>query len=152
MHRHGARPVVSDRLPPQGPVIRIAAAVIADPSGRVLLVRKRGSRTFMQAGGKIEPGESPIDALRRELMEELGLALGADMPEPLGRFAARAAHEAGHRVEAEVFVIRIDRPVRPEAEIEEIVWVDPFDLPPIEIAELSRDHIMPAFRAGWGRR
>ncbi|MCW1840208.1 NUDIX hydrolase [Prosthecomicrobium hirschii] len=138
--------------PPEESVIRIAAAVIADPDGRVLLVRKRGSRIFMQAGGKIEPGESPAEALRRELREELLLDLGAGVAEPLGRFAARAAHEAGHRVEAEVFALRIDRPVRPAAEIEEIVWVDPFDLPPIEIAELSRDHIMPALRAGWGRR
>ena len=36
------------------PSIRIAAGLIVDRAGRVLLVRKRGTKTFMQAGGKIE--------------------------------------------------------------------------------------------------
>lgn len=39
------------------PTIRIAAAVITDDAGRYLLVRKRDTTAFMQAGGKIEPGE-----------------------------------------------------------------------------------------------
>ncbi|WP_456681551.1 NUDIX domain-containing protein [Bradyrhizobium sp. USDA 3311] len=40
--------------------------------GRVLLVRKKATESFMQPGGKIEIGEHPQDALRRELSEELG--------------------------------------------------------------------------------
>jgi 8-oxo-dGTP pyrophosphatase MutT (NUDIX family) len=51
------------------PSIRIAAGLIVDHAGRVLLVRKRGTQTFMQAGGKIEPHESPVEALARELEE-----------------------------------------------------------------------------------
>jgi 8-oxo-dGTP pyrophosphatase MutT (NUDIX family) len=42
------------------PTIRIAAALIDDDSGRMLLVRKAGTPWFMQAGGKIEPGETPF--------------------------------------------------------------------------------------------
>ena len=57
--------------------IRIAAAIILDSDGRVLLVRKRGSAFFMQPGGKHEPGESDLDALRRELREELRSGLDA---------------------------------------------------------------------------
>lgn len=33
----------------------------------MLVVRKRGTKTFMQAGGKIEAAETPYDALAREL-------------------------------------------------------------------------------------
>ena len=33
-------------------VISIVAALIRDPAGRVLLVRKRGTVAFMQPGGK----------------------------------------------------------------------------------------------------
>ena len=38
--------------------IRIVAALIRDEAGRVLLVRKRGTETFMQPGGKRDPGEA----------------------------------------------------------------------------------------------
>ena len=70
MHRSRCRPRRSsspwhrsrraDRKPH---IIRIAAAVVTDIAGRSLLVRKRGSSIFMQPGGKIESGESALDAL-----------------------------------------------------------------------------------------
>jgi 8-oxo-dGTP pyrophosphatase MutT (NUDIX family) len=57
---------------------RPAARVLClDPGGRVLLLRWRdpGDRTIFwePPGGGLEPGESPIDAARRELHEETGL-------------------------------------------------------------------------------
>lgn len=57
-------------------IIRVAAALIEDGAGRLLLVRKAGTSCFMQAGGKIEPGEDPAAALLRELDEEIGLRVG----------------------------------------------------------------------------
>jgi 8-oxo-dGTP diphosphatase len=56
-------------------LIRIAAALLIGPDGRTLLVRKRGTEAFMQAGGKIEAHEQPVHALARELEEELGLVI-----------------------------------------------------------------------------
>jgi 8-oxo-dGTP pyrophosphatase MutT (NUDIX family) len=61
-------------MDPQAPrIIRIAAALIDNEAGQLLLVRKNGTPWFMQAGGKIEDGESALAALRRELGEEIGL-------------------------------------------------------------------------------
>ncbi|KAB2897185.1 MAG: NUDIX domain-containing protein, partial [Dokdonella sp.] len=51
-------------------LIRTVAAVIADDAGRVLLVRKRGSRIFIQPGGKPVAGEDALATLARELAEE----------------------------------------------------------------------------------
>jgi 8-oxo-dGTP pyrophosphatase MutT (NUDIX family) len=57
-------------------IISVVAALIRDPDGRVLLVRKRGTEAFMQPGGKRDVGESDVDALSREIAEELGCGLG----------------------------------------------------------------------------
>jgi 8-oxo-dGTP pyrophosphatase MutT (NUDIX family) len=43
--------------------------------GKVLLVRMRLNGKYCLPGGGIEPGERAIDALRREVMEETGLAI-----------------------------------------------------------------------------
>jgi 8-oxo-dGTP diphosphatase len=127
-------------------VIRIAAAVIVGADGRMLLVRKRGTGTFMLAGGKIDAGETALEALRREIGEELGCGIGA-CAESLGRFSAPAAFEAGHIVEAELFAVALDGEIRLAAEIEEVAWHDPHDLDTRPLAALARTHALPLARA-----
>ena len=47
-------------------------ASIFDSSGRILLVRHGyGSKQWSTPGGRIEPGESPVTALLREVTEEI---------------------------------------------------------------------------------
>jgi hypothetical protein len=62
-----------NRVPMTHTLLDIAAACLLDDAGRLPLVRKRGTRAFMLPGGKREPGESPLQALQRELQEELDL-------------------------------------------------------------------------------
>jgi 8-oxo-dGTP diphosphatase len=126
--------------------IHIAAAVIVDACGRTLLVRKRGTRAFMQAGGKVAAGETPAEALARELREELDCGL-VGVPRPLGRFRAPAANEPGQMVEAELFVAVLEGDLRPAAEIEEMIWHDPADLDAVILAPLTRDHVIPLIPA-----
>jgi ADP-ribose pyrophosphatase YjhB (NUDIX family) len=55
-----------------------AAFVLFDPAGKVLLVRQTyGRRLWALPGGLAEPGESPEETARRELLEETGLTVGA---------------------------------------------------------------------------
>lgn len=123
--------------------IRIAAALMSRSDGRVLLVRKRATEAFMQPGGKIEPGEHPQVALRRELSEELGIDVDPDEMTYVGRYTAPAAHEPGREVDADVFRIVIAHPVAPGAEIEEILWLDPSSPGAVQLAPLTRDKLLP---------
>ena len=138
-----------------GRVVRIAAALIVDQAGQMLLVRKRGTRAFMQAGGKIEAAETPREALSRELTEELRLDLDTLPQEFVGRFAAQAALEENHVVSADIFYVQIPGTVTPAGEIEEIVWIDPFSAYTLPLAPLTRDLVPIARRrlaisSSWG--
>lgn len=130
--------------PPQRKtVLRVAAAIITDATGRTLLVRKRGTTAFMQAGGKIEPGESALQALTRELREEVGLDVDLDTTEYLGSFVANAANEPDTVIRAEVFAMAIDRIVVPSDEIEQVIWIETDEPFGIELAPLTRDTVLP---------
>ncbi|NWA01483.1 NUDIX hydrolase [Pseudomonas gingeri] len=127
--------------------IRIAAALLIGPDGRTLLVRKRGTQAFMQPGGKIEAHEQPAKALARELEEELGLRVDPAAVRYLGQFCAPAANEPGFDVTAELFLLTITEAVEPAAEIEEVVWIDPATDGNLCLAPLTRDLILPFYRA-----
>jgi 8-oxo-dGTP diphosphatase len=136
-------------------VIRIAAVVVVDDAGRTLLVRKRGTARFMQAGGKIDAGESPVAAAVREIAEELGLAVAPTELVQWGRFDAIAANEADHVVDADAFFLVLTAveasSVAATAEIEEIVWLTPSEVvaqaDALQLAPLSRDVLLPMLAA-----
>lgn len=125
----------------------IAAACLIDADNRLLLVRKRNTRAFMLPGGKREPGESAHEALRRELQEELELSLPAEALSPLGSFRAAAANEPDTWVEAQVFVARLEQPVAPAAELEELAWLALGQPLPDSLAPLLREQVLPALAA-----
>lgn len=127
--------------------IRIAAALLIGGDGQTLLVRKRGTQAFMQPGGKIDAGEQPAEALARELHEELNLRIEPGAAVYLGKFSAPAVNEPGFTVEAELFQVQIDEPVSPAAEIEEVRWIDPAGDGGLVLAPLTRDLILPFYRA-----
>jgi 8-oxo-dGTP diphosphatase len=55
------------------PTLGVFAAII-DEDRRILCVRMNyATRAWTTPGGRVEPGESPLDALKREVLEEAGL-------------------------------------------------------------------------------
>ena len=129
-------------------VIAVVAALLTGPDGRALMVRKRGTERFMQPGGKLEEGEEPLDGLRRELREELGLDLPRERFEELGAFTADAANEPGHELLALVWRARLaDEGFGVAAEIDEARWIDPHDPGDVPLAPLSEHVLLPLLSA-----
>ncbi len=90
--------------------------------GRLLVVRARNKKAFYLPGGKIESGESPADALRREVREELGIEL--ERPEVLKRYVAPAYGEGeGAMVDMTCFTAQLQGTPRPTSEIAELTYV-----------------------------
>ncbi len=77
-------------------ILLVAAAALVDAEARVLLARrpegKRLAGLWEFPGGKIEAGETPEAALRRELAEELGIGLEESCAAPFA-FASHAYGE-----------------------------------------------------------
>jgi 8-oxo-dGTP diphosphatase len=66
------------RLPLVGrPVVDVAVGVLRAPDGRVLLAERKAGKDaagfWELPGGQIDPGESPVRAAARELLEEVGV-------------------------------------------------------------------------------
>ncbi|TWC83790.1 MULTISPECIES: NUDIX hydrolase [Rhizobium/Agrobacterium group] len=127
--------------------IVIAAAVLLNARRQMLVVRKRGTTQFMQPGGKIDPGETPEQALHRELAEEIGLTLPENAARYEGIFREEAANETGAEVVAHAFVAQLNIDVIPQAEIEEVRWLDLDAASNLPIAKLTETRMLPLARA-----
>ncbi len=119
------------------PILLVAAAALVDPDNRVLITRRPPGRPMAGLwefpGGKVEPGETPEAALRRELREELGIDVCPTCLSPL-TFASHA-YESFHLLMPLYLCRQWDGTVHAH-EGQEIAWVRP--------SRLSRYSMPPA--------
>lgn len=117
--------------------IDVAAAVLRDDEGRVLVSRRQAGRHLAGMwefpGGKIEPGEAPEAALRRELEEELGIQAGPSRP------LVAVRHEYPEKnVRLCLYEVHSFSGRPHGAEGQEIRWVEPEALAELEMPAADR--------------
>jgi 8-oxo-dGTP diphosphatase len=113
---------------------RVVAALI-EKEGKLLVCQRTRHQTMPLKwefpGGKIEEGEQPRDALRRELEEELGIIA------TIGDEVARIRHEYpnGSMVELRFYIVRKYQEEIENRIFRDIQWSVPKDLPKYDFLE-----------------
>lgn len=110
--------------------------------GKLLLARSAGDAHFQIPGGKIENGESDVDALVREASEELDIAVDRDTAVYLETFQAAAAGRSDVVVEVRLYKADFTRDPRPSSEIAELYW-QPLSGPVVACSDVVTLHILP---------
>jgi 8-oxo-dGTP diphosphatase len=133
------------------PPLLVSAAVIVS-KGRVLLgQRRKGDRHPFKwefPGGKVEQGETPREALIRELSEELQIEA------KIGPELARYEHDypSGSRVHLLFYAVK-DYSGEPVAKVfEQISWVDLIALPEIDFLEGDIDFVKRLARGDFSKQ
>lgn len=111
-----------------------------------LVTRARGKDVFVAPGGKLEPGESAVVALIREMMEEVQVEVKEEDVEPIGTFQAQAAGNESKLLEMEVFLIRnsLGDPVS-SSEVEETMWVNT-QTTGVKLGSIFEHDVMPKLK------
>lgn len=113
---------------------RVVAALIVK-HGKILVCQRTRHQTMPLKwefpGGKIEEGEQPRDALRRELEEELGIDA------TIGDEVSRIRHEykSGNSVELRFFVVHDFKGELENRIFRDMQWSEQKDLPSFDFLE-----------------
>jgi 8-oxo-dGTP diphosphatase len=114
---------------------RVVAALILNPAGKILVCQRTRHQVMPMKwefpGGKIEPGEQPRDAMRRELEEELGIE--ADIGEEVARI--QHVYKGGGSVELRFYLVRQYTGELENRIFRDVQWADRKDLPAYDFLE-----------------
>ncbi len=120
-----------------------AGIIIKD--GALLVLRSKGKDTFYAPGGKLDSGETPEQALCRELQEEVSIAVKEYALTLFGRFEAPAHDKDGITLVMDVFFVNdYSGVVVASNEIEECQWVDSSNVDGIAISTIFRNEVFPS--------
>ena len=120
--------------------MRVIGAAVVGPRGLLLVAKRAAPDIYYLPGGKPEAGEAPLDCLRREVVEELGVEI--DAAEPFTEVHAPAALE-GVEMWMSVFLTRLGGDPVPAAEITAVRW---WPETSVRLAPAVRDHVIPRLR------
>lgn len=128
------------------PGILKSGAIIINSEGRMLIVKPKNKDFWLFVGGKIEEGETPEEALEREIKEELDANLKGFpifyMESPI---EAAAGDKLGRTIQIKIFTVELDREPEPSSEIEKIHWIskEEFEKEEFLLGSILGEHVIP---------
>ena len=131
------------------PVLIETVAWVHLENGRILCARPRGKDIFYVPGGKREGAESDLQALLREITEELTVTLLPETVRHLGTYEADqpGSHPGAAVVRMSCYTGGYCGTLAPSSEIEELAWytyADRHRVPPVD--QLLFDDLQAAGR------
>ena len=103
----------------------------------ILSTKSYGKDKYYIPGGKREEGETDVQALCREIKEELSVDLKIETLQFVGEFQAQAhGHPEGTIVKMTCYMADYTGDLKPDSEIEEIIWLNHADKD--KIAEVDK--------------
>jgi ADP-ribose pyrophosphatase YjhB (NUDIX family) len=128
--------------PPATSVVPSVNVVVVNDAGELLLIRRTDNNNWALPGGAMDPGESLVDAARRETAEETGVQV--QITGLVGIYTDPRhviLYTSDGEVRQEFSVVFTARPVggqpTPSGESSEVHWV-----PPDAVASLAMDRSM----------
>ena len=124
------------------------AAGILIQDRKLLVERSKGKEFFIAPGGSIEPGETAVEALVRELKEEFKIVVKPEDLSVFGTFRAFAAGQEHRVVEMQVFnVARWQGAPTADNEVEEIRWVTSQPEAGIKLGSIFEHEVIPRLKS-----
>ena len=93
--------------------------------GKILLIRNSYKSVYTLPCGGIDRGETPVEAARRELQEEVGLDVPIDKFQPACQLINHTEFKQDHIF---LFEVQLQTPPRLKADGREVVWLGFQDL------------------------
>ena len=120
-------------------VNKVAAIIIQDK--KLLIAKDKGEEVFFIIGGKMEPGETEIETLHREVREELNCEITKH--EPFAEFDT-LNHDKTKTLHASCYLAELQGTPTAGEEIQEITWIDRnYKQKGIKLGNLLEENIVP---------
>lgn len=127
---------------PERPLVGVGAVIIEND--RILLVKRANEPNkgkWSVPGGLVRVGESLVDALKREIREEVGVEIEVDDVACVSEEIFRNGEVRFHYVIIDFFARIIHGSVRPGSDAAEIRWVPIHEVDKIETVDFVKELI-----------
>lgn len=101
------------------------AGLIVVREDKLLLAYSKNKKAWYLPGGKIDEGESALETIQREVLEELNVILDTERLEYYCHITAPAYGESPHIImEQDCFLYELTETIEPNNEIDEVKFFD----------------------------